>query len=361
MAMRRRISKEVRVGSVTIGGGAPVVVQSMTNTHPHNLAATVKQVQELESFGCELIRVAVFDDLGIQNASLLRKEIGIPVVADIHFNHRLALQALEQGIDGLRINPGNIGPRKGVEEIALLAQERKVPIRIGVNAGSLQKDIGLENSHPTPEAMVKSALQNIQILEDCGFTDIIVSLKASSVKMTVLANQMLAEIMDYPLHLGITEAGSIFRGTIHSAVGLGILLHQGLGDTIRVSLTAPPQEEVKVAWEILNSLELGRRGPTVISCPTCGRTTLDLMKLVQEVEEGLAHCTKPLTIAVMGCEVNGPGEAAAADIGIAGGKKGGLLFKQGQILRLVKEGDLVKALLDEVENFTTREEGRGNG
>lgn len=349
--MKRRLSRRVQVGSVIIGGGAPVVVQSMTNTHPHNLPETVKQVQELERLGCELIRVAVFDAVGVKNAALLRREVGIPVVADIHFNHRLALQVLEEGIDGLRINPGNIGPRRRVEEIALLAKSRQVPIRVGVNAGSLEKDLLEKYLHPTPQAMVESALRKIRILEDCGFEDIIVSLKASQVQMTIMANKILAELVDYPLHLGITEAGSSFRGTVHSAVGLGILLHQGLGDTIRVSLTAHPQEEVQVAWEILRSLGLRKRGPTVISCPTCGRTSLDLISLVLEVEEAVAHMVKPLTIAVMGCEVNGPGEAAEADIGIAGGRDGGLLFKQGRVLRKVKKEELVTALLDEMEDL----------
>lgn len=349
--MVRRTSKKIQVGSVTIGGGAPIVVQSMTNTDPHNLLGIIEQVKELEALGCELIRVAVPDEEGAKNASLLREHVGIPVVADIHFNYRLALQVLDQGIDGLRINPGTIGSEDKVRLIAHQAMEKQVPIRIGVNAGSLEKDLLKKYSHPTPLALLESALLKIKILEDCGFHDIIVSLKASQVAMTIKANQMLADLIDYPIHLGITEAGSPFRGTIHSAVGLGILLNQGIGDTIRVSLTAHPQEEVKVAWEILKSLNLRERGPTVISCPTCGRTEIDLISLVGQIEERLKGITRPLTIAVMGCKVNGPGEAREADIGIAGGKGGGILFKKGKILRKVKEGDLVKALFQEIQDL----------
>lgn len=351
--MKRNCSKKVEIGSVTIGGGSPIVVQSMANTDPNNLDETIKQVKELEEVGCELVRVAVPHEKGALNASLLRERVGIPVIADIHFNHRLALQVLKSGIDGLRINPGNIGSPERVKEIALLAKEKRVPIRIGVNAGSLGKDLLRKYSHPTPEAMVESAMGQVKILEDCDFHQIIVSLKASQVPMTIRANQLFAQKRDYPLHLGITEAGSLMRGTIHSSVGLGVLLYEGLGDTIRVSLTAPPREEVKVAWEILRSLGLRSRGPTVISCPTCGRTELDIITFVQEVEEAIEGMTKPLTIAIMGCEVNGPGEAKEAHIGIAGGREGGVLFKKGKAIRRVHTKDLVKTLLEEIEDLSS--------
>lgn len=346
--MKRRLSKKVELGSVTIGGGSPIVVQSMANTDPNNLDETVKQVKELERLGCELIRVAVPHKKGAVNASLLRERVGIPVVADIHFNYRLALEVLRLGIDGLRINPGNIGPPHRVREIALLAKEKGAPIRIGVNAGSLGKDILKKYSHPTPEAMVESAMEQVKILEDCDFHQIIVSLKASYVPMTIKANQLFAKERDYPLHLGITEAGSLMRGAIHSSVGLGALLYQGLGDTIRVSLTAPPKEELRVAWEILRSLGIRSRGPTVISCPTCGRTELDIISLVGQVEEAIEGMTEPITIAIMGCEVNGPGEAKEAHIGIAGGREGGVLFKRGKAIRRVKTEDLVETLLEEL-------------
>lgn len=349
--MERRLSKTVKIGSVSMGGENPIVVQSMTNTDPANLSETVKQVKELESLGCELIRVAVPHEEGAINASLLRERVGIPVVADIHFHYELALKVLNLGIDGLRINPGNIGSKERVQEIALLAREKRVPIRVGVNAGSLHRDLLKKYQHPTPLAMVESALEQIRVLEETGFDEIILSLKASNVPMTIKANHLLAEEVDYPLHLGITEAGSLRRGTIHSSVGLGILLYQGIGDTIRVSLTAPPREEVKVAWEILRSLGLRVRGPTVISCPTCGRTKINLISLVEEVEESVKEIDKPLTIAVMGCEVNGPGEAREADIGIAGGRDGGLLFKRGEVLGRVERGRLLEALLEEIQDL----------
>ncbi len=346
-----RKTRTVWLGRVPVGGGHPPVVQSMLNTDSTDYQASLQQARRLEELGCEVIRLAVPNKEAAVNASALRDELEMPVVADIHFNHRLALRVMELGIDGLRINPGNIGGREKVQEVAALALKKGVPIRVGVNAGSLEGDLLEKYGHPTAEAMVESALSQLKLLEAMGCEQLLVSLKSSSVPMTLRAYRLMAEKCDYPFHIGITEAGTSWRGTIVSSVGLGILLEEGLGATLRVSLTATPEEEVRVAWEILKALELRERGPTVISCPTCGRTGIDLISLAREVEERVAGIEKPLKIAVMGCEVNGPGEAREADIGIAGGKNSGLIFSRGQVIKRVPAGKLVEELLQELEGM----------
>jgi len=348
---QRRFSREVRVGDLTIGGDAPIVVQSMTKTDTRDVEATLQQIESLKQWGCELVRLAIPDQQAADALAEIKKKASLPLVADIHFDYRLALSALEAGVDKLRINPGNIGSADKVRQVVKEAKERGVPIRVGVNAGSLEKRLLQRYGSPTPEAMVESALTNIKVVEDMGFEEMVVSLKAPDVITTCRAYQLLAERVDYPFHLGITEAGIPLPGAVKSAVGLGILLSQGLGDTIRVSLTAPPEEEVKVAYQILRALNLRQRGPMVISCPTCGRCEVDLVKICQEVEKRIAHITYPLHIAIMGCVVNGPGEAKQADLGFAGGKDGGVLFRQGKVLRKVKEEAVVKELLKEIEKL----------
>ncbi|MCD6430921.1 MAG: flavodoxin-dependent (E)-4-hydroxy-3-methylbut-2-enyl-diphosphate synthase [Deltaproteobacteria bacterium] len=350
----RRQSREIKLGQVTIGGQAPVSVQSMTNTDTRDVVATVAQIKRLELVGCELVRVAVPDETAANKLAAIKKAIAIPLIADIHFSHRLALVAVEQGVDGLRLNPGNIGSDAGVREVVAACRERAIPIRIGVNGGSLEKEI-VERYGYTPEALVESALGHVRLLEDENFDLIKISLKSSDVMATLAAYRLLAKRVNYPFHVGITEAGTKLRGAIKSAVGLALLLGEGLGDTLRVSLTAAPEEEIFVAFEILKSLGLRQRGIELISCPTCGRTEVELIKLADEVEKALAHIREPLKIAVMGCVVNGPGEARHADFGIAGGKGVGLLFRQGKVLGKLPESELVKALVDEVENFVANQ------
>ena len=351
-------TREIRVGGVTVGGGAPVRVQSMTNTVTSDVAATVAQIKGLEALDCEIVRVAVPDMASARALAEIKSLIEIPLIADIHFDWRLAVAALDAGVDGLRLNPGNIGERQRIEEIVRGAADRKVPIRIGVNAGSLEKDI-LERAggHPTPEAMVESAVRHIAILESLDFNDIKVSLKASNVMMTVAAYRLLSERVDYPLHIGITEAGTLFSGTVKSAVGLGILLADGIGDTLRVSLTSEPAEEVKVGWEILKALGLRRRGVEVISCPTCGRLKFDCITVATEVERRLAHIKEPIKVAVMGCVVNGPGEAKEADVGITGGDGVGLVYLKGEVYKKVPEGELVDAVVELVEEIAASRQG----
>jgi len=346
----RRQSREIELGQVKIGGQTPVSVQSMTNTDTRDIAATVAQIKRLEAVGCELVRVAVPDEKAAKSLSLIKKEIAIPLIADIHFNHRLALISVEQGVDGLRLNPGNIGSAARVREVVAACREQAIPIRIGVNGGSLEKEV-VERYGYTPEALVESALGHIRLLEDENFDIIKISLKSSDVMATLTAYRLLAKRVDYPFHIGITEAGTKLRGAIKSAVGLALLLGEGLGDTLRVSLTAAPEEEIFVAFEILKSMGLRQRGIELISCPTCGRTEVELIKLAEQVEKALAHIQEPLKIAVMGCVVNGPGEARHADFGIAGGKGVGLLFRKGEILGKLPENELVKALVAEVENY----------
>ena len=347
----RRKTRQISLGSVKIGWGAPVAVQSMCNTDTRDVEATLAQIRRLEQAGCEIVRLAVPDEEAAKALGGIRKGTGMPLVADIHFSHTLALEAVKQGVDGLRINPGNIGGKAKVSEVVKACRERKIPIRIGVNAGSLEKHLLEKYGHPTPEAIVESAFGHIRILEGLDFRDIKVSLKASDVLTTVEAYRLFAKRSDYPVHIGISEAGTIRSGTIKSSVGLGMLLSEGIGDTMRVSLTADPVEEVRVAYEILKSLRIRQRGVNLISCPTCGRTEIDIIGLAEEVERRLAHIKEPLTVAVMGCVVNGPGEAREADIGIAGGKGTGLLFRHGEIVKKFDEKELADVLVSEVEKI----------
>lgn len=348
---QRRRSKTVYVGNLAIGGDAPISVQSMTNTDTRDVEATVQQIKRLEKAGCELVRVAVVDEEAAAAIKRIKREIQIPLVADIHFDYRLALKAMEMGADGLRINPGNIGSKAKVREITTMAKEMAIPIRIGVNAGSLEKSLLRKYGKPVPEALVESALNHVAILEELNFDSIVISLKASNVPLTVEAYRLVADKVPYPLHVGVTEAGTVKSGTIKSAVGIGILLAEGIGDTIRVSLTGDLVEEVRVGHEILKALGLRERGIELISCPTCGRCGIDLESLANAVEEKLSHIEKPLKIAVMGCVVNGPGEAKEADLGIAGGKDVGVLFKEGKIIAKLPQEKLLEALLAEVEKM----------
>jgi (E)-4-hydroxy-3-methylbut-2-enyl-diphosphate synthase len=348
----RRRSRKVIVGDVPIGGDAPISVQSMTNTDTRDVRATVEQIHRLERAGCEIVRVAVPDMEAAQALGEIKRAISIPLVADIHFDYKLALKAIEAGVDKLRINPGNIGDESRVKMVVEAAKGKGVPIRIGVNSGSLERDILRKYGHPTPEAMVESALRHVRILEDMGFHDIVISLKASDVLTTVRAYRLIAERCDYPLHLGVTEAGTFFSGTVKSAMGIGALLLDGIGDTIRVSLTADPVEEVRVGYEILKSLGLRERGPNFISCPTCGRCEIDLISIAEEVQRRLSYLTVPITIAIMGCVVNGPGEAKEADVGLAGGKGKGVIFKKGRPIKTVPEERLVDELIREIDQMT---------
>jgi (E)-4-hydroxy-3-methylbut-2-enyl-diphosphate synthase len=351
MVMKRRKTRKVWVGKVAIGGGAPISVQSMTKTDTRDVSSTIRQIKKLEKAGCEIIRVAVPDMEAACALARIKRSINIPLVADIHFDYKLALKAVEFGVDKLRINPGNIGQAWKVKEIVKTASERKIPIRIGVNAGSVPRDILAKYKKTSPQALVESAIRQIRILEDLNFNDIVISVKAFDVPTTIRAYELISKKTDYPLHLGITEAGLPQAGSIRSALGIGLLLAQGIGDTIRVSLTGDPVEEVKVGYEILKSLNLREYGPTIISCPTCGRCEIDLISLTKKVEQKVRNIKAPLKIAVMGCVVNGPGEARYADIGIAGGKGYGLLFSKGKEIGKVKEKGLVKALLNEVKGL----------
>ncbi len=350
--MERRKSRTIAIGQVTIGGENPVAVQSMTNTKTENIPATVDQIHRLTDRGCEIIRCAVPTLEAAQALKEIRKQIAIPLVADIHFDYRLALAALESGVDALRLNPGNIGGRDRVEKVVEAARQRQVPIRIGVNAGSLPKDLLEKYGHPTAEALVEAAWRHIHILEEMDYNNIVISLKAHDVPLTLAAYRLMARECDYPLHVGITEAGTIRSGLIKSAVGIGTLLAEGIGDTIRVSLTGDPLAEIDAGFEILKSLGLRQHGPNLVSCPTCGRTCWSLEKVAKEVEARLAEIPEPITVAVMGCVVNGPGEAREADVGIAGGKGEGLLFRKGQILRKVPEARLVEELFEEIQKIT---------
>lgn len=347
--MKRKKTRLLHVGKVPIGNNSPVSVQSMTKTDTRDIASTVAQIKALEDKGCEIIRIAVPDMEAAKAFGAIKKSVQIPIIADIHFDWRLALEVIKQGVDGLRINPGNIGARWKVEELVAAASDRAIPIRIGVNAGSLSKKLLLKYRHPTPEALVESAAEHIEILEGLKFKDIKVSLKASNVPTTVEAYRLFSRKFRYPLHIGISEAGPSFTGIIKSSVGLGILLAEGLGDTVRVSLSADPLEEVRVAYEILKSLGLREKGANIISCPTCGRCEVDIKGLATKVEELLRTVTNPVTVAVMGCVVNGPGEAREADFGIAGGKGFGLLFRKGRLVRKVPEDELLDALLKEIQ------------
>ncbi len=344
----RKKTRTIYIGRVPIGGGNPIIVQSMTKTNTADVSSTVRQIKSLEASGCEIIRLAVPNREAAKALGKIKQSISIPMIADIHFNWRLALEAMEQGVEGLRINPGNIGPRWKVKEIITTAKEKGIAVRIGVNAGSLEKELLRKYGHLKPEALVESAERHIQILEDMDFTNFKVSLKGSDVPTTIDAYRLFSERFDYPLHIGISEAGPMATGIVKSSVGLGILLSEGIGDTIRVSLTAKPEEEVRVAYEILKSLGLRKKGVEIISCPTCGRCGIDLMRLATEVEYKLRAIKKPVKVAVMGCVVNGPGEAREADIGIAGSKGRGILFRKGKIIRTIKEEDLLDELMNEI-------------
>lgn len=346
--MTRRLSRPVYVGGVQIGGGAPVAVQSMTKTDTRDVAKTVAQIRELAACGCEIIRVAVPDAEAAAALKEIKAASPIPVIADIHFDYRLALAALAAGVDGLRLNPGNIGRRDRVRLVVREAKERGVPIRIGVNAGSLERRLLEKHGGVTAEAMVESARDHVALLEEMDFTAIKVSVKAAEVPLMVAAYRKLAREIDYPLHVGVTEAGTLRAGLVKSALGIGMLLAEGIGDTIRVSLTAEPRHEVWAGWEILKALGLRQRGVELVSCPTCGRCEIDLVGIATTVEERLQGVTTPLKVAVMGCVVNGPGEARDADIGIAGGKGVGLLFRKGEPVRTVPEAALVEELIKEI-------------
>ena len=354
--MKRKKTKLVFVGDVAVGGDARVSVQSMACTRTEDVKATVEQIQRLEDAGCEIVRVAVPNQDAAEALGPIKKQIRIPLVADIHFNHEYALTALDRGVDKIRINPGNIGSKDRVKAVLKAAKERGVPIRIGVNAGSLEKDV-IEKYGITARAMVKSALRHVRLCEDMHFEDIIISLKASDVPLMIEANRRLSKKVDYPLHLGVTEAGTPKKGILRSSVGIGTLLAEGIGDTIRVSLTGDPVEEVAAGFEILKSLKLREHGLTIISCPTCGRLQTNLVPIVEEVERRLANIDKPMTVAIMGCSVNGPGEAREAYIGVACGKASALLFRKGETIRKLQEDEIVDTIVNEVNVFVLNNEG----
>jgi len=348
--MRRR-SKKIYLGKIAVGGDSPITVQSMTNTKTADVSATIKQINKLTKLGCEIIRVAVPDLETAVKLVEIKRKIKIPLIADIHFDYKLALEAIRQGVDGLRLNPGNIGQVEKIKEIVLNAKDAGIPIRIGVNSGSIERSLLNKYGGPTAEGMVESALKHIHILEANNFDDIVISLKSTDIMMTITAYELMAEKVDYPFHVGITEAGTLWSGTIKSAVGLGSLLSRGYGDTIRVSLTGDPVEEVRVGWQILKSLGIRKKGVEIISCPTCGRTEIDLISLAEKVEKLFSDLDKDITIAVMGCAVNGPGEAKEADIGIAGGRGEGLIFKKGKVLKKVPEDKLISELEEEIKKI----------
>ena len=341
----RKKTREISIGNVKIGGNNPIAIQSMCNTDTRDAKATIEQIKRLEDEGCEIVRIAVPDMVACDAIKEIKKGINIPLVADIHFDYRLALKAIENGIDKIRINPGNIGNEDRIKAVITSAKERNIPIRIGVNSGSLEKDILEKYGHVTPEALIESALRHVEIVEKYDYNNIVVSIKASNVPFSIKTYSMLSQKIDYPLHLGITESGTVKSGTIKSSVGIGAILSMGIGDTIRVSLTGDPVEEIKVCKEILKALNLRKFGIEFISCPTCGRTEVDLISIANKVEEECRKINKNLKVAVMGCAVNGPGEAKEADIGIAGGKGYGLIFKKGEILKKVPEDMLIPELL----------------
>jgi len=345
---------KVTVGNIEIGGGAPISVQSMTKTDTSNIDATVAQIHKLEKAGCQIVRCAVPDEKAANALGKIISQINIPLVADIHFNYKLAIMAAEAGASKLRLNPGNIGDLNKIKAVVAAAKEHKIPIRIGVNSGSLEKELKKKYHHVTAEALVASALKNVRILEKLNFFDIVVSIKATSVPVTLAAYRMITKKIKYPLHVGITESGIPRIGLVRSSVGIGALLAQGMGDTIRVSLTGDPAEEVRVGFEILKTLELAYHGITVISCPTCGRCKIDLEEIASEVEKQTRHIRQPLRVAIMGCEVNGPGEAADADVGLAGGNGVGLIFREGEVVRKVPEAEMIEALVDEIESMAIR-------
>lgn len=348
---KRRSTRQIHIGKVAIGGGAPISVQSMTNTKTTDTEATVAQIRALQAAGCDIVRLAVPDMEAAKNLGNILRQVTVPLVADIHFDYKLALEAIHQGIHALRLNPGNIGGEERVRAVVEAAKEAGIPIRIGVNAGSLDKKILKKYGGVTPEALVESAMEHVRILEALDFHDMKISLKAHDVPLTIAAYRLMSQTVDYPLHLGITEAGTVNTGIIKSAVGIGALLAEGIGDTFRISLTGDPVVEVRVANEILKSLGLKEYGPTLVACPTCGRTSIDLPAIAAQVEEKLRDIEEPIEVAVMGCVVNGPGEARGADVGIAGGNGEGLIFRKGEIVRKVPEADLVNELFQEIDQI----------
>lgn len=357
----RRKTRRIQVGTVMIGGDAPIAVQSMTNTLTDDVAATVEQILTLERAGCELIRVAVPDLAAARALTAIRQQITIPLIADIHFDSRLAVEAMEHGAQGIRINPGNLGGPEKLARVVTAAKRHGVPIRVGVNSGSIEKHLLKQYGYPTPErpdALIESALNNVRLLEQLDFFDIKISIKSSDTLTTIAGYRQLAQTTDYPLHLGVTEAGGLIAGTVKSSVALGILLFEGIGDTFRISLTRDPVEEIRVGFELLRSLRIRERGPELISCPTCGRTRLDLFSLAEQVERHLQTMQSNLKVAVMGCVVNGPGEAREADIGIAGGHGVGIIFKKGEIFKKVPEAELLPVFLEELEKLEAEHRNR---
>ncbi|MDR9502263.1 MAG: flavodoxin-dependent (E)-4-hydroxy-3-methylbut-2-enyl-diphosphate synthase [Desulfurivibrionaceae bacterium] len=349
----RKKTRQITVGTVKIGGDAPIAVQSMTNTDTRDVAGTVAQIHALADAGCEIIRVAVLDLEAAAALKKIREQITLPLIADIHFDHRLAVASMEQGAQGIRINPGNIGDREKLQKVVDAAKSHHVPIRVGVNSGSVEKEILKKHGHPTPAALVESALRNVALLEGLGFREIKISIKSSDVLTTLAAYRQLARATDYPLHLGVTEAGGLIAGTVKSSVALGMLLYEGIGDTLRISLTRDPVEEIRVCYELLRCLKIRERGPELISCPTCGRCQINLFGLAEKVEAYIQTMKTPLKIAVMGCVVNGPGEAKEADIGLAGGNGFGIIFKKGQLYKKVPEADLFEVFIKELDAMNT--------
>ncbi len=349
------MTRQISLGSVKVGGGSPITVQSMTKTDTRDIRATIEEVKRIELAGCDIVRLAVPDMDAARALGTIKSQVAIPIISDIHFDYRLALEAIDQGVDGMRINPGNIGSRVRIKAVVDVVRERKIPIRIGVNSGSLEKDILKKYGSPTAEALAESALRHVQILEDMDFRDIKISVKSTDVMKMIQSYRIIAEKTDYPLHLGVTEAGTIKMGTIKSSIGIGTLLAEGIGDTIRVSLTGDPVEEVSVGIDILRSLGLRKNGVEIVSCPGCGRLEIDLMKLVREAELRISNIdlARPVKVAILGCVVNGPGEASEADIGIAGGRGKGMLYRDGRLVRSFKESQLVDELVKELERFAS--------
>lgn len=349
--MERRISRKVKVGNVYVGGDSDISIQSMTTAPTKDVKAVLNQINELYKAGCQIIRCAVLDMEDAEKLKEVTEKSPIPVVADIHFDYRLALKAIESGVSALRINPGNIGNEDKIKAIAESCKAKQIPIRVGVNSGSLEKDILKKHGIVNAEGLVESALRHVRILENLDFYDIVISIKSSNVPMMIECYRLIAEKCDYPLHLGVTEAGTVQKGTIKSSIGIGTLLAEGIGDTIRVSLTSNPVEEIKVAKEILKSLGIRKDGVQFVSCPTCGRTQINLIKIAEEVEKRLENCNKDIKVAVMGCVVNGPGEARESDIGIAGGRGEGIIFKKGEVIKKVKEEELIDSLMEEIDKL----------
>jgi (E)-4-hydroxy-3-methylbut-2-enyl-diphosphate synthase len=350
----RRKTRQIMIGDVAVGGSAPICVQSMTNTDTADVASTVAQIKRLEAAGCEIIRVAVPDQRAARALQSIRDSISIPLIGDIHFDWRLAVAAMEHGVQGIRINPGNLGGSDKLKRVVDAARQHRVPIRVGVNSGSVEKELLERYGYPTaenPQALIESALRNVRLVEDFGYREIKVSIKSADVLTTIASYRILSKHLDYPMHVGVTEAGGLIGGTVKSSVALGILLYEGIGDTFRISLTRDPVEEVRVAYELLRALKIRERGPELISCPTCGRTGIDLFSLAQEVENFIQTMKSPLKVAVMGCVVNGPGEAREADIGVAGGRGFGIIFKKGEIVRRVPEADLLSVFMNELKEM----------